>query len=217
MAVDFDKLISDLRARIAATHERLAKLREAKRPHTLEAVSGDAKAKKAIANIDAEVASATAEGETLAMALEEAEHRKVEHEAKAAEDERLRREADARKIAEDIAKASKEADRTAAQLVRWLDTRADLIGRLGQTGVVYSGVLNGLRNPLRIRAALWVAGQVAKGSSSNILDQMSAFINRCKLPSPMSASGGSRRSRAPLRISDYSHEQTFVLTRFHVN
>ncbi len=158
MAVDFNKFISELRARLTATHERLAKLREARRPHALDAVSGDAKAKKAIANIDAEVASATAEGETLAMALEEAEHRKVEHEAKAAEEERLRREAEARKIAEDIAKASKEADRMAAQLVRCLDTRADLIGRLGQTGVVYSGVLNGLRNPLRIRAALWVAG-----------------------------------------------------------
>ena len=43
-------------------------------------------------------------------------------------------------------------------LTRWLDNRADLIGKLGETGVVYSGVLNGLRNPLRIRAALWVAG-----------------------------------------------------------
>ena len=158
MAVDFDKLISDLKAKLAATDERLAQLREAKRPHTLEAVSGDAKAKKAIANIDAEVASATAEGETLAMALEEAEHRKVEHEAKAAEEEQLRREAEARMIAEDIAKASNEADRTAAQLVRCLDTRAEAIVQLGRTGVVYSGVLNGLRNPLRIRAALWVAG-----------------------------------------------------------
>ena len=125
MAVDFNKLISDLKAKLAATNERLAGLREARRPHALDAVSGDAKARKAIAGLDTEVASVTAEGETLALAIEEAEHRKVEHEAKAAEEERLRREADARKIAEDIAKASKEADRMAAQLVRCLDTRAD--------------------------------------------------------------------------------------------
>ena len=158
MAVDFKKLISDLRARLTATHERLAKLREARRPHALDAVTGDVKAKKAIASLDSEVASAAAEGETLAMALEEAEHRKAEVEAKAAEEERLRREADARKIAEEIAKASAKVDRTAAQLAQCLDTRANLIGKLGETGVVYSGVLNGLRNPLRIRAALWVAG-----------------------------------------------------------
>jgi hypothetical protein len=158
MAIDFNKLISDLKVKLTATNDRLANLREARRPHALDAVTGDAKAKKTIAVLDAKVVNATVEGETLAMALEEAERRKVEYEAKAAEEDRLRREAEAREIADEIAKASAKVDQVAAQLAQCLDTRTDLIGKLGETGVVYPGVLNALRNPLRLRAALWVAG-----------------------------------------------------------
>jgi hypothetical protein len=158
MAVDFNKLISDLKAKLVVTNERLAKLREARRPHALDAVTGDTRAKKAIAVLETKAANATAEGETLAMALEEAEKRKAEAEAKAAEEDRLRREAEAREIADEIAKASAKVDQVAAQLAQCLDTRTDLIGKLGETGVVYPGVLNALRNPLRLRAALWVAG-----------------------------------------------------------
>jgi hypothetical protein len=150
MAIDFNKLISDLKVKLTATNDRLANLREARRPHALDAVTGDAKAKKTIAVLDAKVVNATVEGETLAMALEE--------EAKAAEEDRLRREAEAREIADEIAKASAKVDQVAAQLAQCLDTRTDLIGKLGETGVVYPGVLNALRNPLRLRAALWVAG-----------------------------------------------------------
>jgi hypothetical protein len=158
MTIDFDNLLADLRARLTATQERLAKLKEARRPHALDAVSGSAKAKKTIAILDTKVTSAASEGETLTMALEEAEKRKAEAEAKAAEEDRLRREVEAREIVNEIAKTSAKVDRTAAQLAQCLDTRTDLIGRLGETGVVYSGVLNALRNPLRLRAALWVAG-----------------------------------------------------------
>ena len=37
----------------------LAELREARRPHAVDAVAGKRKAQKAIANIDAKIASAT--------------------------------------------------------------------------------------------------------------------------------------------------------------
>lgn len=158
MTVDFDKLITKLQARIGATRERLTGLRGARRPHALDAVSGNRKARKAIAGIDAEVASAAAEGETLAIALEEAERQKGEAQEKAAEEERLQREAEARRIAVEIFKVSKQADQAAVHLVMCLDTRANLISKLSETRAVYPGVPNTMRKPLRICAALWSAG-----------------------------------------------------------
>ena len=158
MAVDFNKLISDLKAKLAATNERLAKLREARRPHALYAVSGDAKAKKAIANIDADVASAAAEGETLAMALEEAEHRKVEHEAKIAAEDRRRREAEAREICEAILAKDRELDRAAASLHKLLTDREQLIGKLADLSVIYPGVTNALRRKRSVNGAMIHAG-----------------------------------------------------------
>ncbi len=158
MAVDFKKLISDLRARITATHERLAGLREARRPHALDAVSGDAKAKKAIAGLDTEVASTAAEGETLAMAIEEAEKRKVEHEAKIAAEDRRRREAEAREICEAILAKDRELDRAAASLHKSLTDREQLIGKLADLNVIYPGMINALRRKRSVNGAMIHAG-----------------------------------------------------------
>lgn len=169
MTQDFNKLIPKLQARITEAIERLARLREARRPHAIDAVSGNQKAKKAIAGIDAEVASAAAEGETLAVALEEAERQKAEAETKAAEEERIRREAEARTIAKEIVEVSKKADRAAAQLVQCLDTRADLISKLSKTKAVYPGVPSAMRKPQRIRAALWSAGLGRHGVLEHIV------------------------------------------------
>ena len=158
MAVDFNKLISDLRARITATHERLAKLREARRPHSLEAVSGDAKAKKVIADLDTEIASTTAEGETLAIAMEEAEKRKVEHEAKIAAEDRRRREAEARKICQAILAKDRELDRAAASLHKSLTDREQLISKLADLNIIYPGVINALRRKRSVDGAMIHAG-----------------------------------------------------------
>ncbi len=156
--VDFAALISDLKTKLVATKERLAKLREARRPHALDAVSGDAKAKKAIAGLDTEVASATAEGETLAMALEEAEHRKVEHEAKLAAEDRRRREAEAREICEAILAKDRELDRAAALLHKSLTDREQLIGKLADLNVIYPGLINALRRKRSVNGAMIHAG-----------------------------------------------------------
>ncbi len=158
MAVDFNKLISDLKTKLAATNERLAKLREARRPHALDAVTGDAKAAKAIAGLDTKVASATAEGETLAMALEEAEKRKVEHEAKIAAEDRRRREAEAREICEAILAKDRELDRAAASLHKSLTDREQLIGKLADLNVIYPGMVNALRRKRSVDGALIHAG-----------------------------------------------------------
>jgi len=158
MAVDFNKLISDLKAKLVATNERLAKLREARRPHALDAVSGHAKAKKAIAGLDTEVASATAEGETLAMALEEAEKRKVEHEAKIAAEDRRRREAEAREICEAILAKDRDVDQAAAMLQKSLTDREQLIGKLADQNVIFPGMINALRRKRSVNGAMIHAG-----------------------------------------------------------
>ena len=158
MVVNFSKLISDLKAKLAATNERLAKLREARRPHALDAVSGDAKAKKAIAGLDTEVASVTAEGETLVIALEEAEKRKVEHEAKIAAEDRRRREAEAREICEAILAKDRELDRAAASLHKSLTDREQLIAKLAGLSVLYPGLINALRRKRSVNGAMIHAG-----------------------------------------------------------
>src|SRR5688500_17031503 len=51
---DFTKLIADIQAKISATRERLAYLREKRRPHALGAFSGDEAASVAVAEIAAD-------------------------------------------------------------------------------------------------------------------------------------------------------------------
>lgn len=158
MTLDFEKLITDLKSRISETGERLARLREDRRPHALKAVTGDRKARKAIANIDAEVASVAAEGETLAVALEEVQKQKAEHAAKAAAKERRQREIQARKLCRSILAKDSEIDEAAASLYRLLSEREEFIGQLSGTGVIYSGVINALRRRRNATGALLHAG-----------------------------------------------------------
>ncbi len=124
----------------------------------MDAVSGDAKAKKAIAGLDTEFASLTVEGETLAMALEEAEHRKVEHEAKIAAEDRRQREVEAREICEAILAKDREIDRAAALLQKSLTDREQLIGKLAGLNVIYPGVINALRRKRSVNGAMIHAG-----------------------------------------------------------
>ena len=97
-AVDFAALISSLKAKLKGTHEQLAKLTEQRRPVALDAVTGDEKAKQVIRKIDTDVVATRNEAETLAVAIEEAEKRKIEHDAQVAAADRRRREAEAREI-----------------------------------------------------------------------------------------------------------------------
>ncbi len=79
--MDFAAVIPDLRSKLAKANERLANLGEKRRPFALDAVIGGAKARRAIEKIDADVAAARNESETLTVAIEEAEKRKADHEA----------------------------------------------------------------------------------------------------------------------------------------
>ena len=91
--MDFAALITDLKAKLATANQRLGKLAEQRRPHALDAVTGSARAKKAIEKIDTQAAATRSEAETLATAIEEAAKQKAEHEARLAVEDRRRREA----------------------------------------------------------------------------------------------------------------------------
>jgi len=156
--VDSSTLISDLKAKLAATNERLGKLTEQRRPCSLEAVTGDTKAKRVIEKIDAEVAATHCEAKTVAMAIEEAEKRKVKYEAKIAAEDRRRREAEAREICEAILAKDRELDRAAASLHKSLTDREQLIGKLADLNVIYPGVINALRRKRNVNCAMVHAG-----------------------------------------------------------
>jgi hypothetical protein len=156
--MDFAAVISDLKVKLTRTNERLAGLGERRRPHALGAMTGDARAKKAIEKIDADAAAARNEADTLTVAIEEAEKRKAEHEAQIAAEDRRRREAEARAICAAILETDREFDQTAERLYQSLIEREELIRKLASLGVVYPGVINALRRKLNINAALVHAG-----------------------------------------------------------
>ncbi len=158
MTQDFNKLISDLRLRIGVTQESLTELREARRPHAVDAVAGERKAQKAIADIDAKIASATAEVETLKLALEETERQKAEHEVKIAEEDRQRRESEARKVCQAILAKDGEIDEAAAKLHELLEDREGLIRELSNTRVIYPGLINALRRKRNVTGTMLHAG-----------------------------------------------------------
>ncbi|WP_163265608.1 hypothetical protein [Chelativorans alearense] len=155
---DFTKMIDEIRAKIASTADRLAELREKRRPHALGAFGGDEKASAAVAKIAAEESAVRDEADTLALALEEAEKRKAEADRIAAEKDQLARDKEAKRISKAIEAAAVEFDVVAMQLVEILEKRAALISELRGTRVLYDGYIGALQRPSRVMSALWAAG-----------------------------------------------------------
>jgi hypothetical protein len=156
--MDFVVVISDLKTKLARTNERLAKLGERRRPHALGAATGDAKAMRSIEKIDADAAAARNEADTLALAIEEAETRKAEHEVHLAAEDRRRREAEARAVCATILEADREFDHAAEGLCHSLARREELVRKLASLGVIYPGMINALRRKPNINSALVYAG-----------------------------------------------------------
>jgi hypothetical protein len=156
--MEFATVILDLKAKLAATTERIAMLGERRRPHALGAVTGDAKSKKAIEKIDADAIAARNEAETLIVAIEEAERRRAEHKVQIAAEDRRRREAETRATCAAILEADLEFDEAAERLGQSLVRREKLVRKLAGLGVVYPGVVNALRRKQNINAALVHAG-----------------------------------------------------------
>lgn len=156
--MNFAAVISGLKARVATTNERLAKLAERRRPYALDAVIGDAKAKRAIEKIDADADAARNEAETLTVAIEEAEKRRAEYEARLVSEVRRRREAGARSVCAAILEADREFDEAAKRLCQSLASRQELVRKVAALDVIYPGVVNALRRKQHINAALAYAG-----------------------------------------------------------
>jgi len=156
--MDFAALITDLKAKLATANQRLGKLAEQRRPHALDAVTGGIKAKRAIEKINTQAAATRSEAETLAAAIEEAEKRKTEHEARLAAEDRRRREAEAREVSEAILGEDREFDRLAGLACQSLERREALVRKLDGLGVVYGGVIAALHRKLKINGALLSVG-----------------------------------------------------------
>ena len=152
--MDFAALISDLKAKLATTIARAAKLTEQRRPYALAAVSGEAEAKRTIRKIDADVIGIRSDAETLEIAIEEAEKRKAEHDAQVAAEDRRRREAKAREICGAILEVDREFDKVAGLLHQALTNRERLVQDLTKLDVIYPGLTKALRRKRNINGAL---------------------------------------------------------------
>lgn len=152
--MNFAAILPDLKARLAGTSERIAKLQQERRLYALDAASGDAEAKKAITEIDADAGTARSETEMLALAIEEAEKREANCAAQVAAEDRRLLEHEARATCAAILEADREFDRAAERLCQSLSRREELVRKLANLGVVYPGVVHALRRRQNINAAL---------------------------------------------------------------
>src|SRR4051794_7565903 len=152
--MDFAALISDLKAKLAGTIEHAAKLTEQRRPYALDAVSGDAEAKRTIKKIDADVIAIRSETETLEIAIAEAEKRKTEHDAQVAAEDRCRRETEARAICGAILELDREFDNIAERLHQVLTNRERMVRDLANLDVIYPSIIKALRRRRSINGAL---------------------------------------------------------------
>jgi chromosome segregation ATPase len=156
--MQLSELITDLKSRLSSTTGKLVELREGRRPYALDAAKGDAKAKKAIAAIDADVAATTSEVTTLEVAIEEAERRAIEEAQAEQERTRQLKIAEANEIVTDLEATNAKADTLMEELAQVLDRRQALASDLARTGVVYSGALKALQRQSAIQAAAWFWG-----------------------------------------------------------
>jgi hypothetical protein len=156
--IDFVSMMSDLNAKLLSTKERVTELAQQRRPHAFGAATGDSAAIKALKDIDARLATARNEAETLTIAIEETERRKAEYRAQLAAQDRQRRETEARAICKSILKVDQEFDRLAAQVQAKLTERQELIQKLAALDVVYSGMIHALQRKRQINGALMFAG-----------------------------------------------------------
>lgn len=156
--MNLESVVSLIKTKLAATHDRFAVLKEQRRPYALDAATGNAKAQKTIEQLDAEIAATHRETETLTVALEEAEKRKIEREAELAAEDHRRREAEAQKICKGLVQLDEAFDRLAIQLCSKLAERETKIRELAALNIVYFGMIKALSRKRNITGALVHAG-----------------------------------------------------------
>jgi hypothetical protein len=126
---EFNKRISDIAAKLAGLSDR-------RKSYAYAAATGDAKARKAIGDVDFEEASLLKEQQTINSAIETAQALEKQHELDAEAEARRAREIEAYKAARAVASLNLELDQELVRLREAFERRAILLKALGDTGAV---------------------------------------------------------------------------------
>jgi hypothetical protein len=155
-------LTTELRARLTDADLRLSDLEgRRRRAPVLDAINGDAAARKRIDRLDAEIEQAKRQCSELALAIEQsAELEAAEREAAAAReaDQRLDQ---ARQIGAEIVETARGFDKAIAEAVAALRRRAVLRTALQKTGCLESQYANRIATRPPVNQALIAAGMGA--------------------------------------------------------
>ncbi|WP_131802898.1 hypothetical protein [Mesorhizobium sp. ORS 3428] len=154
-----DKLTSaEIRTRLQANEQRLAELREERRPVALASLSGDKAASKEIARITAEESALRSEIDTLEVAAEHAERLEAEEAQRAAKEDRQKRETEARRLAALLIENSQRFDALAGEMTAVLRRRRELARQIWGTGTVTDAYVNTSHRPYIVASAMAAAG-----------------------------------------------------------
>jgi len=140
--MNFEAEITKLAERASALDAKLANLADKRKGYSLDATTGDFAAIKEIAKIDADADACRKERQTLSAAIEQLDSLLDAEAAALKRQDREKREAEARKLADGAIAINNEIDATLIRLRQLFERRHDVIYRLGDTKTISSRLIS---------------------------------------------------------------------------
>jgi hypothetical protein len=155
---DLASRISQLKLRAVELTKQISGLADKRKSYAFAASDGDAKAKKAIADVDFEMESLRKEEQTVGAGIESGEALIAQQALDAATAARREREAEAHRTAQAISALNVELDERLKELRDVFERRASLFAQLSNTGMVDLGMIMRLGHKSSATSSAHLAG-----------------------------------------------------------